>query len=205
MSLKDHYNFILKYKKTIIITALLFGLIGLLTYFVYPVKHIATGAIYVSRTIQEDSNEFTYEGYYSQQNAALYTSTIAGMLENEVLLRDVLVAGNIEVTPSSLRYLSRNITITLQSPQLIEVSVSSKDPVQAENIWRLLIAQVQKVSDEIKQDGDPKLVVTPISADPVMTAPFRNMFLNILVGFIVGASFSLSFLSLRDYLSSNKS
>lgn len=201
MSLQDFIEFTKKYKYGILSVGVLFALFGAILYFLIPNNYVASGSLFVTRSIdmpnsedvgvqalaqKEDFADFKYEGYYAQQNAVSYTATLLGLIESDEVKKDVLDELGVSVNNNSLRRFGRAVSAKKKAPQLIQVKVKAGTPEDAVNRWKVLIANVTSLSQKLNDKGDPSVVVMSVSDEPVVKESFNNLYVNISVGFLFG-------------------
>jgi capsular polysaccharide biosynthesis protein len=209
MTLKQAVKFLQRNTKIILLAGLLGSLLGVSVHYLTPAKNIASGSLYITRNIAlsplqlAPDSFFSYEGYYAQQNAALYSATVTALLESTDLKAAVLRDAGLPVTERNLRQLSRAISVRKPSPQLISVSVLDVLPLglTAEKSWDLLVLNIQQTHTRINLEGDSELAVVAVIEEPVVKSIYKNIYLNIIVGFVLGKILAVLFLSFASYIS----
>jgi capsular polysaccharide biosynthesis protein len=204
MELFEALNFINKNKKSILLVTLLFGLIGLGTYFILPKKYLATGSFYIQRSTENSGGKyFTYEGFYGQQTALTYANTFIGFLESENTKKKALQTLGVPATESTLRKLGKQIDVKKSAPQIILLSVKDKEPLGAENLWNFIALDSLTTVKNLNQTGDAALQISQIGS-PVVKEQYSNMILNVFAG--LGAGFLLGVFgaAFSQYLKENK-
>lgn len=208
MTLKDITKFLQEKRALILITGLVFAVVGVLAYFFVPQRYEATGTLFVARRVDEgpfvpeltgEEDFFTYEGYYASQSAQSYTPTVIGLLKSDVIKGEVLKDLSVNVDAGALRKLGRVIDAKKQAPQLITVTVKGMPTVPPEVIWKSLVGNTILVSEGLSRRGDPSLVVVQVSEEPIVTEPFRSLYLNVAVGFMLGVVGATLFLATKEY------
>lgn len=178
-------------KKNALITTLIvliFGLVGVGVYYLLPIKYLASGSLYVKRSVENgDSRYFTYEGYYNQQTAISYTNTVMGFLESIDVRSKALNNLGLPVSEQSLRQLGKQIKVKKSGNQLITLSVKDSSPQQAQNLWNELAKNTINTAQQLNKDSDPALQISQLQEGPVVKEVFRNVWVN----FVVGAAFGL--------------
>lgn len=205
MTLKEILEFYNRYKVKILVFGFVFSLIGVVVFFVFPPKTIATGSLFVTRKVQKDITPqdepfFTYEGFYSQQSAFSYTSTVIGLLESEgfrsMVLGDIGFVGNAD----NIRRIKRAIKIKKSAPQLISVTVKEWRGVPPEIIYNSLTQKIITSSLALNEEGDPNLLVLRVEEFPIVRQTYSNVYVNALVGFGLGVFVASFALALKEYL-----
>lgn len=218
MSLKQIIDFLNKYKIDILSMGVFFGILGVVIYFLFPAKFVAKGNIFVSRNIQtpqiisENANpaaqEFSYEGFYAQQNASLYTSTVIGLVESENIRYRTLLDIGIPTTTNNLKKLERKIGAKKIAPQLLELEIKENTAKQATKNWNTLVENLIVTNQQLTQEGDPNLKITVVADSPIVVTTYKNPLLNFGIGLVVGTLIAMFVLALQDFatdaLTSNK-
>lgn len=218
MSLKQIINFLNKYKIDILSMGVFFGILGIVIYFLFPAKFVAKGNIFVSRdiqtaqTISESTNpptqEFAYEGFYAQQNASMYTSTVIGLIESENISYRTLLDIGIPTTTSNIKKFERKIGAKKIAPQLIELEIKENTAKQATKSWNTLVENLMVTNQQLTQEGDPNLKITVVVDSPIVVTTYKNPLLNFGIGLVAGTLIAMFVLALQDFaaeaLNSNK-
>jgi capsular polysaccharide biosynthesis protein len=199
MTLKDIIKFLQKEKAPILITGLVFAVVGVLAYFVVPQKYEATGTLFVARKIDEGPDFFTYEGYYASQSAQSYTPTVIGLLKSDAVKGEVLKDLSVMIDARALRELGRVIDAKKQAPQLIQVTVKNMGSVSPEVVWNSLVENTVTTSQALSSKSDPSLVVIRVNEEPIVRESFSSLYLNAAVGFLLGVIGAGLFLSAKEY------
>lgn len=204
MEIVEIRDFMRKYILSIIVGGLLCTLVGLVVYYFYPSRYQAVGYIYVVRQLNSlpdgDTSpaEFTYEGFYAQQNAQHFTPTVIGILESDTLKRSVLERQDIVVTSQNLRLFSRLLGIKKKTPQLIEVTIKTASAEKSTRLWKDTLDSLIETVKPITSAGDSQLVIAPLSESPVVRQTYKSLPLNIVVGFVLGALLSIFLCALKE-------
>lgn len=209
MSLKQVLEFFNKNKFDILSMGVFFGILGMVIYFLFPAKYLATGYIYVSRNIEEREyveslkSDFSYEGFYAQQNAAQYTGTVLGLIESENLHYTVLEDLGVNPNTKNLRKLARTINVKKVAPQLIEITVKEMDQKKAIRTWNTVSEVLYTTTTRLNQEGDPNLKINIVENSPVLLTTIHNPFINIVAGLFIGTFVATFVLALEEYLITN--
>ncbi|MEZ6255476.1 MAG: hypothetical protein R3B92_01735 [Patescibacteria group bacterium] len=178
--------------KNIVFSGAFFALIALVCHFIFPAGYSATGSFLVSRKIDStnlaaENTYFNYEGYYAQQSAVSYSRTFSALLESIDVRSRTLESLNIPLTEYNLLKLKLATSVRNPGPQLVTLVVKASTSGEASQKWSayatVALASIKNVSDANAQ----LLTVTPISNSPVVVQSFRNLYLNLFVGFLLGA------------------
>lgn len=202
MTQKELVKFFRENAQKIVAAGVLFALAGVVSFYVVPVKYLATGTLFVSReTVSPElvlPSEFTYEGYYAQQNAANFTATLIGLVESEDVQSAVLTKLNKEVTAKSLFSFKRRVQVKKQAPQLVSVQVKGDTRESAASVWKVLVGEVSSVSQQVTSQDDNQISLILVSEEPVVREQYRNIMINAVIGFGLGLSLSTFFFFLKE-------
>lgn len=208
MTLKDIIKFLQKERAKILVTGLIFAVVGVAAYFIVPQRYEATGTLFVARRVDEaplipeitgEEDFFTYEGYYASQSAQSYAPTVIGLLESDVIKSKVLEDLSVKVDAQTLKKLGRVIDAKKQAPQLIQVTVKGMSAVPPEVLWNSLVKNTVAASSNLAQKSDPNLVVIQVNDEPIVSKSFRSLYLNAAVGFTLGVVGAALFLAAKEY------
>lgn len=205
MELKEMISFGKKNIKILVASIILMGAIGALAYYFLPVKHYATGSLFIRRSIYPYSEgHFTYEGYYGQQAAMSYANSVIGLIESEDIRAQTLTALEIPVNEETLRKYERKIRTVKSGPQLIGLVVKENGPQEAEKLWQAVADSTINTMNGISRVNDPFVGVVKISENPIIREGYRNPVICVLVGMGFGLVLAVSYLALFNYFKSNK-
>lgn len=204
MELKDILK-TLKYSKKILLLGAIFGIFVGYCFFLLPQKYIASGSFYITRKTEESSQEFfKYEGYYSQQAALSYTNTIAALFESLDITSKSLEKLNIPTNEINLRKYQRRINVVKAGPQIITLTVKGEGFNLAKDFWNTLADTTINESFEMNKNGDINLSISKVSKEPVVKETYKSLCLDILLGAFLGSTFSLLYITIKEYLKEDK-
>lgn len=187
--------------KSMTFACVLGGLLGATIYFLIPQYYIASSSFYISRKMDSANfSFFSYDGYYGQQTALSYTSTVLGLFESTDIKSQALQNLNIEVNNSSLRKLKREMSVKKLAPQVVFVSVRATSGDKASEMFQAVADATINTANDLNKTGDSQLQITQVSKPPVVNNEFRNIFVNIAVGIGLGFILGLGLVSLKKYL-----
>ena len=153
-------------------------------YYYTPKNYYTVGSLYITRKIEQGSEEyFKYEGYYSQQAAISYTENIISTLESNDMYSATLSDMNMETTSVNLRELKRNVSVKKDSPQVITLTVKGGSRFKTQEIWNTLIKNsITKLNDINKDFGDVNLSINKLEEAPVTTQSYYPLYICIGIG-----------------------
>lgn len=198
MELSDFIKQIKNNWQTLVITAFFGTVLGVAAYYIIPQYYLASGSFYINRKIDTTNGQyFGYEGYYSQQTALSYTSTVMGLFESTDVKAQALKSLFIEVNDRSLRNIKRNLSVKKPAPQVIFVTFKSTSADYAQKMYQALADATITTAQKLNESGDRFLQIEQISKPPVIDDQFRNVFVNSQIGLGLGLVLGLVIISLR--------
>jgi capsular polysaccharide biosynthesis protein len=202
MELKELIYFLREKALKITIISAVFGIAAVVLYYTLPINYQATGSFYVQRAVEtaENNGFFTYEGYYGQQTALTYASTLIGLFESTDIKKQALEEIGVQPTNENLRRFDRHVRVKRTSPQLITLTTKAKTPQEAESLWRAVSSTALLAANTLTSQGDADLRIDPVSMDPLVKEEYRNLYVNILAGLALGLLFAVTSLALINYL-----
>ncbi len=202
MELKEIFDFYKKYFKLVLFLTLISTFIGIILFYVLPVKYKAVGSIFVSREIDAlRRNEFTYEGFYAQQNASEYTKTLVGILESVEVRQKAIEKLGVPVTESNLRKVKRSLKIKKVAPQVVSLEVKKNTSEEAEALWNYISEETLYASKFINERGDSGISLIVLENSPVVHEVFKELWFYSFIGFAFGVFGSTFYAAFKEYLS----
>lgn len=189
---------IFKYNvKNILLLGFFGGALGIILYLVVPIKYYATGSFFISRKIETATDKyFNYEGYYSQQTSQNYTGSFIALLESQDVQSHILNLMSMPVNEKTIRALDRDVSVKKISPQVVTLTVRGNTLDEARTKWTMYTATALETARKLNEANDPYLSINRVDENdtPVVKEEFRNIFLNALIGVLVGAVGFYSFI-----------
>ena len=173
-------------------------LAGILAYYL-PEKYIATGTLLVQRAPETATDYFTYEGFYSQQTAQLFTNTVVGLLESVDIRAKAMENIGIPVNEVSLKRTGKYIKVNKTGPQLIALTVKGNTPTAAENMWNALSSEILSKISQLNSSGDSNLKIVQVYQTPLLSKQYKSMAINIMAGVLFAGAISLLYVSFKYY------
>lgn len=201
MELKEIFKNLARHKKLLLLIIFLGVVCGIAVYFI-PKNYTASGSFYIKRNVSESQNEvFTYEGYYAQQTAISYTNTAISLLESADIQTKALEKMNVEINGRSLAELRKVTKVVKSGPQLVTVTVKAKSRDESKLIWTSIANSFIETSNDINKNGDPNILVSKISMNPIINQSFTPFYLYPLCGGILSALLGIILISIKEYFS----
>jgi capsular polysaccharide biosynthesis protein len=202
MELSEIFEEIADNWRFVLIVTLLSGLIGVISFYLIPTKYIASGSLFISHDVDlVKRSEFTYEGSYARQTSEKYAETVIGLLESVDVRKRALDNLNGMPTQVTLRKAKKATRIKEAAPQLINLTVKGRSIDYAKALWSSLVQETILISDGINDtQGDSQLHISVVEGAPIVYEAYTNVFLNLGIGVFLGASLSVLFVALKEYL-----
>lgn len=175
------------------------GLLAGFVFFILPPTYTASGSIYVTRKAEDSGTFFTYEGYYSQQSAIMYTNSVIALAESSDVKDQVLKSLGMPRGATNLRKLNNSIVIKKTGSQIININVKDKDSNKAQKIWEELSNSIIETSKNINEDSNDNLSVVKVSEKPLIRKNYKPPIIIGLAGLLLGFSIGILIISLKEY------
>jgi capsular polysaccharide biosynthesis protein len=199
MELRNIVKNLSKYKIFLAVSVIIGMLLGMF-YYSLPKTYTATGSFYVKRSVDTlRLSYFSYEGYYGQQTAQAYTNTAIALFESLDTRFESLSRVGLSTNIVNLKKFSKVIKVTKAGPQLITLTVTSKDPRMAEALWESVANTTIEKSRFINIGGDPFLSISKTSEVPVVRDVYKPLWLCLTTGGLLAPLIVILFISLRSY------
>lgn len=170
-----------------------------------PEKHEAQLAVYVHKSAEQpQSGDFTYDGYYAQLAAEAFADTVVGLFESTTTAKHALEIAGMDSQISAVRSLHAKVDVEKVAPQLVEISVTDADQQYAIDTVEALYTSVEEEVTATNRDSGNGLSVQRINAEPLVLLKQQILWLNTLVGFLVGIIVSITVVAIKVYAQDNK-
>lgn len=193
-------TFLYRYKLRIFLCGLIGTFIGVLVYIFIPAKYVSTGTFYITRPI-EDKAEFSYEGFYSQQTAQAYTDVFVSVLEGKELRSEIITGMGLVNSAGSYYALNRLISIKKTTPSSIRLEVKTQDRDFSVVLWNLIVSKSLEKHRTISL-SDKNISVFVLNPVPITYATYKNVYLNSVLGGVIGLFLGTIFFGFKEYYSS---
>jgi capsular polysaccharide biosynthesis protein len=207
MELKSFLNEIWSKKLLVLVVCAMCLGAGAISYFILPRQFEASGSFFIHKKLEDIPGRktyFDYDGYYAQQTAVNFAATFYSLIESPDILAQTLVNMKISPVESTIRKLEKNIKIKKASPQLITVYFYSYSQENAEKTWNTLANAAIEKSTQLNKAGDNSIIVSNVTEKPLVKETFRNIWLNTVIGALLGALASITYIGFSIYLKEEK-
>ncbi len=202
MEAQEFVNFLKNNLKTIIFAGIIFGMCGLIVFYSTPTKFVAVGTLFVKRSVNSAANEFfTYEGYYGQQAAVSYTSSVVALIQSEDIRSQALNKMGANINEPTLRELNRKLSTKKTGPQVIEVIVKDKNRDSALLIWQSITNALIETNTQLNTTGDYQLSIQLVQPTPVIREVYRHQLMYFATFALLGIGMTTLVLGFKQYLS----
>jgi len=201
MELKQLINLITKNKLPILLSGLVAAVVGIFVFLLVPARYIATGSLFISRQIESNSDKYySYDGYYGQQTAQTYTNTIQGLVDSSDAKSLALEKQGKQVDTETLRKLNKSLVIKKTNSQIITLTVTNFSKDTAVSTWNSLTDATLELSTKLNATGDPLLHVAKVTENPIFSTEYKNVFVNMVLGYGLGSLLATLIIALKEYL-----
>jgi len=198
MEIKHIFKKMERYKKLLGISFVAGIFIGVAAYF-FPSKYIATGSLFINRSVNKETAYFTYEGYYGQQTAAAYTNSVLALMDSLDIKKIILETNQIPLTSANIKALNKLISIKKPGPQVISVTIKGRTYDEAQRLWISMANATVGVTSELNKKGDPNLSVSLVSTQPLVRLPYKSIYLFIAGGVLTSLLAACFAICIKEY------
>ncbi len=176
--------------------------LGLVSGLVYGIvsgpRYEALSTLYVTRQAdQGNTSYYNYDGYYAQQASKEYTDTVLGLLKTIDPYRVAAQKIGTSSDPKEIYASSRSRKV---SPQVIALSVKSQTQEEAREIMVALVSAVTESVDQVNKEGDNKITVSSLQAEPFITLNDSQTLIYSALGLLSGLILSLFYIAVKALL-----
>jgi capsular polysaccharide biosynthesis protein len=192
MELKE-YLAIFRSKMNLFLGIVLLALIlGVLFYFLQPVKYQAKLVLNVTRTGQEKTADYQYDDFYRLQADERFADTIVRWLETENIQNEIKKEAGV----------SENYSLTAKrlSSQMIDVEILAADRQVAEKIALAVSKVVNRESDKLNVWQQKENWFKVVSDEAVVSVVTWEWYKVILITLVLGIFVAFWAVLIRHYL-----
>lgn len=182
----------------IVLSAIVFGLLGLGAPRILPAPHAVSLAITINQPPRAETAEYSYDGYYALRASELFADTLISWFGTPSFVADVYRAAELPV-PERLLQDTRRFRAKKYSSQSVVLSFSEPDRPAAERLANAFAAVASDRTAELNLDAEGRPLFT-LRADPPSIGrggltPLRTAIVGALLG--AAAGYALAFASAR--------
>ncbi|MCA9390125.1 hypothetical protein KC571_01870 [candidate division WWE3 bacterium] len=166
-------------------------------------SYVSMLSVYVQKIPEQTKlGDYTYDGFYVQQAAESYTDTVVGLFESPAILSSALEKAGESAEASDVKAFGRKITVTKAAPRLIDIEVKDVSRDESTLLVKSLVEAVQSrvVGLNDQQNSGLDMQIDVVNPDPLVNLIQPLLWLNTLIGFLIGLFISTSIVVLKDYL-----
>ena len=200
MELKEYINIIKKYKKLFLSAIIAIVALALGYFYFLPVRYDASLTLNITRTGSQETTDYKYDDYYRLQADQAFGDTLVEWLKSPRLVSDIYTAANIDSKAFTLSQLTRGMTATRRSPQLVTVSFSAATPDRAQKISTGIIKVIEENTAELNNDQKESAWFEVVSTAPVIVKYQPNYKIILLASLLLGMFLGFWGVMIRHYL-----
>ena len=203
MELREFISFLFTYNKHIGLVAILAAVFGFGLALLVPHQFVAITDIYVYRAPLESNENYTFEGYYTQQSSKELADTLVGFLTSIHTAETVLRAGNFEGDSGANAYkLAKGVEVSNLATNVLRLTLKRSTSEEAKTLSNMLLkealtsleAKTQVASDSVRISALGEPLVREVSYSPYLWAGASGL---------LGVLLTILALSLRAYFHGN--
>jgi uncharacterized protein involved in exopolysaccharide biosynthesis len=199
MELLDISRLLIRNIKWILISALIGALIGLFIQSL-PRKFVAQGTLFVTRSVQSNSDQFFgYEGYYAQQAANSYTNTAMALAESIDVRQQVMKKLGVEINDLNIFEYGKLLRVKKAGPQVLTLTFKSDTAEKALKSWTAAAESIVELNSSFNQQGDAQLHIVKV-AEPVIKKNYFYPWQFALAGAVLFSGLYFTWIVFRSYL-----
>lgn len=204
MNFSDFFLLLKKNLNTLLIGSLLFSLISIGVFSIFPKSFITEGTFILKPNFEEYQNDkkteknslYNYDGYYLDQISQSYTKTIIGLIETPEFKKKILSnEGNLE----SLLKINLQTNFKEIAPRVLVLSVKSSSFENSKELFNMYEKEILFYSEKYNSEK-----VFKLERLDSFTNTYENslsVIIKILVSLVIGVFLSTSFVYLKfNYL-----
>lgn len=139
MELRDYFQILKKYQKTIILTVLIVVGLTLIYEFVVPPKYEATFSLLITKEKSQQTEDFQYDQYYATKTQEKIGKFIKQYLKNPAIVAQIYKQAGIKHFPyQSPRQLRNALRVYPVSAQEVRIIFSLKDPEKIAKVANII-------------------------------------------------------------------
>ncbi len=202
MDLVKFFLNIRRHKKYLLIAFCIGVALGIGIY-ALPKKYIVEGDFFIGRQIEPSAEFFTYEGYYSQTNAALFADTFVALTESNDIKKELLVKLDMPVNTENIKKIKKYIQTKRPGAHIANITIKSYDKNTAVKIWDNLSEILLSKTQYLTQQSDPNLKISRVADTPLIRRDDHVLIVDALLGGLVSVVLYVSYLFVKSYYTKN--
>ncbi len=187
MDLMELFDQIKKQKIQLFICICLGVILGGIIY-ALPKKYIVEGDFFVGRQVEPSGEFFTYEGYYSQTNAALFADTFVALTESNDIKKELLEKLGMPVNSTNIKKVSKYIKTKRPGAHLANLTIRNYDKDKALIMWNTMSEILISKTQALTKQSDPNLRISKVSETPLLRRDDHILMVDVVLGGIVGGA-----------------
>ena len=181
---------------------LILGVISALSTFLFvkskPLTYNVFFAITISQVGNDPTPDYKFDNYYSQQAIEIFTDSFEKWFLDPNIITEAYQKAGVNIENVSPKKRSRLVKARKLGSQYIEVNFEAKNTREGELVFKSLVDVMNDKVESLKGD---KAVWFKVNAEnSLITKKEWNLFVVIIVSFVVGAAIGIFFSLLKHYL-----
>lgn len=204
MELIDYLRVISRRKVLIIVLVAVITIGGVLLVEFLPEAQYTSISLAVGREGKQETQDYKYDGFYSLQASELFAETVVSWFLSPEIVSDIFEGAGIDPGTENLREMSRIFDAEQLASQNVLVKFTTNSEEDADKLvasMKKVLAERTKILNEASGD-DANFAV--IARDPITVPRNPELWLTILISFIVGVVVSFGVAFLADYMEKNR-
>lgn len=204
MELRDYADIFRKQEKVFWMTVFLCVLAAIVWQKSQRVTYQATLLLNIGRAGVQNTEEYTYDGFYRSQADERFADTVVRWLGSPRVVEDIYGAANADMEKKSVRDLKSTFEAKRLSSQMIEVTYTDTDIGMLEKIADVMTATLNRYADSLNKENKEVNWVVVIGSDPIIRDARVPFFLSVAVSLLLGVFIGFWAVVIRHYFQSTK-
>jgi len=193
-------NIFSKYKWLIVVVVIV-GICSAIAFSLIKAPYFDTSLSFsINRVNHQNTAEYEYDGYYAIQASDLFSQTVMSWFMTPSVLLEIYESAGIDPQISSLEEISSRFKTKKYSPQNIVVRYKERDYDTADKIATAITTTIQNKAKLSNKTSDDEALFEVIGTNPVIVERVPNLWLNTLIGLLIGLIFGSLLAYTIEYL-----
>lgn len=198
MELLELVKIIRKNILLIVVMGIVAAVSGVVFYRLRPLTYDVFCAITVSQDREDETTEYKYDNYYSQQAIDTFTDSLEKWFGDAQMISEAYAKAGINIADKSIRQRSKLIKARKLGPQYLELRFQSSSKEDAQKISKSVISVLSQRIEDLR--GDRNVWFKVNARDPLIIENRWNLGIVALVTFCSGLLAGVFVSLIRFYL-----
>jgi capsular polysaccharide biosynthesis protein len=158
----------------------------------------------ISLSERDLKTSYSYDGYYALQASESFAETLAFWIQTPEMVVSAYRAANIPLPTTDARVLVKSIRAKKSAPQLVQVTIYSKDEGQAKRLAEGLRQAVEENMNIYHDEGIPDLKFKAVPTGPWLGKQRVSVFVIVFTVFIATLLLGINVVLLKESLNDSK-